>query len=260
MDTLRKRPCVHANGKPIFVNRIGMFKIGSDGLTRTGTPDTTLRLACMEFGDGNGTVMVPFNRIMASTFAPLPSSFTRYPRVVYTDRFHESYVSGLVTASTLSWTSVRRLGTNVRETDVVLEGEIWRFSETYLLYVSNRERYRYPGGPIMEFIPRDNRPLYGYLSMPYRGKGLTFHKVVADAFLGPMSPSDGHQCVDHIDGNTYNNSPINLRYLSVAENNVNRISRSRPTPSSYNAIDYMWVDAVYYPRPAMAAIDTNAIH
>jgi hypothetical protein len=48
------------------------------------------------------------------------------------------------------------------------------------------------------------------------------HQLVAEAFIGPRP--EGHD-VDHIDGNTRNNSLANLRYLPLSENRAHRHGR-----------------------------------
>jgi len=96
-------PCIHASGKRVFVNRLGMIKLGLDGPIRKGTSETIIRLVNAEYDNVNDTIMIPFLRIMASTFVPLLSSFIAYPRIVYVNTAHESYTHGMADASILSW-------------------------------------------------------------------------------------------------------------------------------------------------------------
>lgn len=65
---------------------------------------------------------------------------------------------------------------------------------------------------------------HGYLMYDLRAntvaKKTTAHKMVAEVWLPPCDDS-ARSCIDHIDGNRLNNSPTNLRWTSLAENNSN---------------------------------------
>lgn len=65
-----------------------------------------------------------------------------------------------------------------------------------------------------------NKDTSGYLRGMFRRKHYQAHRVVFYLVYGYMP-----QAVDHIDGNINNNTPINLRAVSLSENQHNRIVR-----------------------------------
>ena len=69
------------------------------------------------------------------------------------------------------------------------------------------------------------------LTIGGKSKSVKLHKMVADAFHGPR-PSG--LVIDHIDGNTTNNAPENLRYVTPRENVVRgRSCLQRDTNSDF---------------------------
>jgi hypothetical protein len=56
---------------------------------------------------------------------------------------------------------------------------------------------------------------YGYLDIKMNNKTYTIHSLVAKYFLGER-PKD--LCINHIDGNKFNNAPSNLEYVTITEN------------------------------------------
>lgn len=50
------------------------------------------------------------------------------------------------------------------------------------------------------------------------------HRIVAETFI---SNPEHKPCVDHIDGNIYNNTVYNLRWVTYEENNNNPVTKAR---------------------------------
>lgn len=63
------------------------------------------------------------------------------------------------------------------------------------------------------------RGSYGYRQVNLgRGRGKMYvHRAVAEAFLGPQP--EGAECINHKDGDRYNNSVSNLEWSTYADNN-----------------------------------------
>ncbi len=64
--------------------------------------------------------------------------------------------------------------------------------------------------------------------------------------------------IDHIDGNSYNNFSLNLRYVDCKENNNNMRFDMRPAPVSMDNDDYAWVPAMSYPYALLGVLDVNS--
>jgi hypothetical protein len=112
--------------------------------------------------------------------------------------------------------------------------EYWREVIDYPKYeVSNYGRvWNLDKG--VEFFPN---VIKGYYRMNWRNdygriKGLSLHRVVLDAFVGPHPDLD----INHIDGDKSNNRLDNLEFLSHAEN-MRHLAESRwmkrPGPKGY---------------------------
>lgn len=64
----------------------------------------------------------------------------------------------------------------------------------------------------------------GYRSIYYKGKAYFVHRLVVEAFIGPIS--EGLE-VDHIDRNRSNNTVTNLRIVTSSQNARNRADHDR---------------------------------
>lgn len=248
--------CHNRRDEILYVNRVGMYKFGTEGTSKVGGFRTVVQI-----NETPGTpyftpVAMRLNRIMASTFVPVPRRLPGVPACVYVDRLDPDYVPGLVHANTLSWT---RPGQNVERmfdtTDVRVKGEVWRFSERYQLHVSNRGRFKTDMGTINSFSAAKCVYGMGYHRFHVRGESVHFHAVVADAFFGPPPPDK--PMIDHIDGDSYNNTPLNLRYVDCTENNNNRRFDQRPVPTSLVHADYDWVQAKCYPYNVLEEVECD---
>lgn len=80
--------------------------------------------------------------------------------------------------------------------------------EVFSCHPKNRAR-----GAMTRLAPADNGR--GYLRIRCEGRMMSVHKLIALAFLGPLS--DGFE-VNHKDGNKRNNRPNNLEYTSRSGN------------------------------------------
>lgn len=99
----------------------------------------------------------------------------------------------------------------------VLEGEVWKPSQDGTS-VSNMQRFKNARGHI--YVPILNSG-EEYVRVTIKKKKLYFHRLVCEAFHGPM-PLDGEHTVDHIDRNPINNTPENLRWATKQEQRVNQ--------------------------------------
>ena len=99
----------------------------------------------------------------------------------------------------------------------VLEGEIWKPSRDGTS-VSNMQRFKNDKGHI--YVPKLNSGNQ-YVAVKIKGKRLLFHRLVCEAFHGPM-PVEGGHTVDHIDRNPLNNTPENLRWATRQEQRANQ--------------------------------------
>ena len=99
----------------------------------------------------------------------------------------------------------------------VLEGEVWKPSRDGT-FVSNQQRFKNANGHII--VPKLNSG-HEYIAVQIKGKRLRFHRLVCEAFHGPMLVEGGHT-VDHIDRNPLNNTPENLRWATRQEQRANQ--------------------------------------
>lgn len=101
--------------------------------------------------------------------------------------------------------------------------EIWKDIEGYegLYQVSSTGRvrslsYRGNGKPqILKLCENSKGYLRARLNKDKETGRYFVHRLVAKAFLTPV---DGKDCVDHIDGNPHNNNVVNLRFCTHREN------------------------------------------
>lgn len=85
----------------------------------------------------------------------------------------------------------------------------------------------YPNGKIMTFVTREGHSIgpwreksqqktdCGYFAIQYRGKRIATHRLVYQAFVGPL---DSDREINHKDGNPSNNVPSNLELATPSEN------------------------------------------
>ena len=85
-------------------------------------------------------------------------------------------------------------------------------------FVSNQQRFKNANGHII--VPKLNSG-HEYIAVQIKGKRLRFHRLVCEAFHGPM-PVEGGHTVDHIDRNPLNNTPENLRWATRQEQRANQ--------------------------------------
>ena len=99
----------------------------------------------------------------------------------------------------------------------VLEGEVWKPSQDGTS-VSNMQRFMNARGHI--YVPILNSG-EEYVKVTIKKQTLQFHRLVCEAFHGPM-PLEGGHTVDHIDRNPINNTPENLRWATRQEQRANQ--------------------------------------
>lgn len=63
----------------------------------------------------------------------------------------------------------------------------------------------------------------GYWKTKYKGKMYFNHRIIYELVYGKLSPTCA---IDHIDGNTLNNNPVNLRLATTSQNQWNAKKRS----------------------------------
>lgn len=106
-----------------------------------------------------------------------------------------------------------------------MEEEIWK--------VYKDTRYN-PVGHLYEVSTLGNTKVDGIIEEPHLHfkylycRNYLLHRMVAETFI--PNPED-KPCVDHIDGNRFNNRADNLRWVTWSENNNNPITRKRNSDS-----------------------------
>lgn len=105
------------------------------------------------------------------------------------------------------------------------------------------------------FTTSKNRKYY-QLGWSVNGKPLKFlaHRIVANAFLADF---DNSLCVDHIDGDSLNNDPSNLRMMTLHENNMAFKKRMTGASNKYRGV--LWVER-YKGYVARIKKNRKAIH
>lgn len=74
-----------------------------------------------------------------------------------------------------------------------------------------------------------------YLAVSHRKRGFFIHRLIAERKLGRSLTSKEH--VDHIDGNTMNNTRVNLRLSTSSQNQCNR-GKSKRNTTGYKGVTY----------------------
>jgi hypothetical protein len=86
---------------------------------------------------------------------------------------------------------------------------------------------------------KSKKRLYYQLGWSVNGKPMKFlaHRIIAQAFLPNWDES---LCVDHIDGDSLNNDPLNLRMVTLHENNMAFKKRIAGAKNKYRGV--RWVE------------------
>ena len=82
------------------------------------------------------------------------------------------------------------------------------------------------------------------------------HRLVAEAFL--PNPQN-KRCVDHINGNTFDNSVNNLRWVTHKENMNNPITRQRMLDESYKYVSQSGIDNPFSRKVAMFTLNGEKV-
>lgn len=129
----------------------------------------------------------------------------------------------------------------VKEITYHKRGRIMKYLEKYNRYIDNDcVIYRKnKEGKLIQVKPSINNWDYEFIGYAPHSKIVYVHRMVYEAFKGEIP--EGME-IDHIDRNKHNNNPDNLRVVTRAENNKNRVpySFSRPPSSilSYISSDF----------------------
>lgn len=90
-----------------------------------------------------------------------------------------------------------------------------RYSNNYSNYLTGKTNKRKIYGRIL--TNKKGKYLFVMLSKNGRYKTKSIHRLIAEAFI--ENPNN-YNCVNHIDGNKYNNSINNLEWCTTSENNT----------------------------------------
>lgn len=237
----------HSSGHPYFVTQDGHYKVGVFGTVKRAVHGGCIRVT-------NPPREVSMSRVLASTFVPIPDGCLFPPARAHVVTSSPHHVPGYLHAKALSWTKARRSDGDTHQGRMLspvqkpLEGEMWERHEGYDVHVSSHNRYRVcDSQDYIEFVPRPDAPKGSYYQLPTPQGMVPFHRIVAEAFMGP--PPDDKPVVDHRDGNTLNNHPFNLRYASYSENAQNRGARRT---NDVLDVEHDWHQAVCFPLPSPA--------
>lgn len=232
--------CVNRHGDQLYVNMQGMYKVGIYGrpmyanyrsIFRAMSPSKTLKTISMK-------------RVFAYTF---DTKSYHNGLSVQIDMDHEDYNPDILTPGCLYWAKRKSEGkrtarSKISEDQSPRDGELWAENPRLRIRVSSMNRYvRESDNKIIEFVTDKYLTPRGYFTVGIRGTIHRFHRVVAETFLG-SAPHESY-VVDHVDGNTYNNSPLNLRWCTPSENNMNARPRSVRVESDPSADG--WVLAIH---------------
>lgn len=202
-------------GLDLYVSQDGFYKFGSRGkpVRAHGRSRVNLLLP----GSKKLFRAVCLKRVFASTFGSVCEPYRHSDCVRYASEPHLP-----LEVHKLAW--VRQpdrngYGSSQVSSPEVLPGEQWAHLPSKHIAVSSMNRYKRDGSSnVMQFVPGAFAGKYFRVSV--ENAQYQFHRLVAEAFLGP--PKGDRVLVDHRDGNTHNNSPSNLSWVTFSENNANR--------------------------------------
>ena len=228
--------CFSLSGDRYLVNKYGGYKLMQARGDRYATRRTKIDIAT----DG-GFEAVSVVNVLAATFLDPPASDRPRP-TAYFDTNNPRYVAGRIHSDLLTWTPVgsRRDVRRTVPSPHSIPDEHWRFHKEMRVWVSSHNRFQREcvDDKVMEFkYDRATEPNCYFYIRNCRTKR-AFHRVVAEAFMG-AAPTD-KPIVDHLDGDTYNNHPLNLRWCSYTENNSNRARVKNPNTDPFG-------DLMHYP-------------
>lgn len=214
-------PCLCPSGYRLLVNKYGGYMAENDSVCEYGQYSTGLDIYFP--GSPSGKITVSLPDVLAATFLDCPVVRTSRP-VAHVNVHSPNYVEGQLNANQLTWDSVNR--TRQFKSDELIPGEVWKTHDEMQVRVSTHNRYEKlnadgSGQGVMSF----QHPRGKYYSIRHNGKKRLFHRMVLEAFAGP-APDKGMRVCDHIDGDTYNNHPLNLIWVTVSRNNANRVNTS----------------------------------
>ena len=206
----------------MYVTKEGGYKYGSNGTVKQSRVSTSVRI--LREGATKAT-RVKMTEILAATFLGYGVN-SEYPR----DKYRVSVVSGS-TSKTGNWELsvddleiVRKNGRGKKGQTTLTPrrddyaDEVWKCVPGKDVLVSSHNRYRSPAdGEVRELNPTNPNC---YTRVKVMGEYHMFHRLVALAFYGP--PAKTNYVVDHRDGDRCNNHPLNLSWVSISKNNVNR--------------------------------------
>jgi hypothetical protein len=214
-------PCVTPYG-PLTVNRFGGYRINNEP-ENYGSFDTKIPILKL---DGT-TADVTLANVLLTTFVggPGPNTVRVHRAVVNTESPH--YRPGRVHVNQLKWSLPNGTKYILKDPEPV-SGEVWKLHKELDVWISSENnRFQRKGvDACAKRISFETGTKGAYVYIRNKGKRRAYHRLVAEAFLGPNP--EGKNMVDHLDGDITNNNPLNLRWCSASENNSNRARVPNP--------------------------------